>query len=318
MSQVRFDGRVAIVTGAGGGLGRTYALELAKRGAAVVVNDLGGTFDGRGSSHSMADKVVDEIRQAGGKAVSSYDSVATPAGGEAIVAKAVEAFGGVDVIINNAGTLRNAPFHELPDATIDAMIEVHLKGAFYVTRPAYRVMKERKYGRILFASSAAGMLGNDEQAAYGAAKAGLVGLMNVLSQEGRAHNVFCNALMPTAESRMGEAMAQWQMKEIGALYQGVADKLGHSMTPAFVTPLVVYLVSEACKSTHAIYSATMGRYARVFIGMSEGWMGPRNAPATADDIAAHFDQISRTDKFFVPDSLTDEFVKLIDRMKRGE
>ena len=122
MSQVRFDGRVAIVTGAGGGLGRTYALELAKRGAAVVVNDLGGTFDGRGSSHSMADKVVEEIRQAGGKAVSSYDSVATPAGGEAIVAKAVDAFGGVDVLINNAGTLRNAPFHELPDATIDASV----------------------------------------------------------------------------------------------------------------------------------------------------------------------------------------------------
>jgi NAD(P)-dependent dehydrogenase (short-subunit alcohol dehydrogenase family) len=318
MSQVRFDGRVAIVTGAGGGLGRAYALELAQRGAAVVVNDLGGTFDGRGSSHSMADKVVDEIRQAGGKAAASYDSVSTPAGGEAIVAKAVDVFGGVDVLVNNAGTLRNAAFHELPDATIDAMLDVHLKGAFYVTRPAYRIMKQRKYGRILFASSAAGMLGNDEQAAYGAAKAGLVGLMNVLSQEGRAHNVFCNALMPTAASRMGEGMAQWQMEQIGALYQGVADKLGNSMTPDFVMPLVVYLVSEACKSTHAIYSATMGRYARVFIGMSDGWMGPRDAPVTVDDVAAHFDQISRTDRFFVPESLTDEFVKLIDRMKRGE
>ena len=318
MSQVRFDGRVAIVTGAGGGLGRTYALELARRGASVVVNDLGGTFDGRGSSHSMADNVVAEIRQAGGKAVSSYDSVATAAGGEAIVAKAVEAFGSVDVLINNAGTLRNAPFDELPDATLDAMIEVHLKGAFYVTRPAYRIMKQRKYGRILFASSAAGMLGNNEQAAYGAAKAGLVGLMNVLSQEGRAHNVFCNALLPTAESRMGEGMAQWQMQEVGALFGGIVDKLGHSMSPPFVTPLVVYLVSEACRSTHALYSATMGRYARVFIGMSDGWMGPRDTPATADDIAAHFDQISRTDKFFVPESLTDEFVKLIERMKRGE
>jgi NAD(P)-dependent dehydrogenase (short-subunit alcohol dehydrogenase family) len=315
MTQVRFDGRVAIVTGAGGGLGRTYALELAKRGASVVVNDLGGTFDGRGSSHSMADNVVEEIKQAGGKAVASYDSVSTAAGGEAIVAKAVEAFGRVDALINNAGTLRNAPFDELPDATIDTMLDVHLKGAFYVTRPAYRVMKQQKYGRILFASSAAGMLGNDEQAAYGAAKAGTVGLMNVLSQEGKAHNVFCNALMPTAASRMGEGMAQWQMEHFGALHQTAASDIGNSMNPEFVTPLVVYLVSEACQSTHAIYSATMGRYARVFIGMTHGWMGPRDKPASVDDVAAHFDQVSRSEQYFIPASLSDEFVHLIGRMK---
>jgi NAD(P)-dependent dehydrogenase (short-subunit alcohol dehydrogenase family) len=130
MSNVSFDGRVAIVTGAGGGLGRTYALELARRGAAIVVNDLGGSFDGQGSSQKMADLVVAEIEAAGGKAIASYDSVSTPAGGEAIVQSAVKAFGKVDVLINNAGTLRNAPFDELPDTTIDAMIEVHLKGAF--------------------------------------------------------------------------------------------------------------------------------------------------------------------------------------------
>ena len=318
MTQVRFDGRVAIVTGAGGGLGRTYALDLASRGASVVVNDLGCTFDGKGSSRDMADKVVAEIRAAGGKAVASYDSVATPAGGEAIVATALKAFDRVDVLINNAGTLRNAPLDQLPDSTLDTMLDVHLKGAFYVTRPAMRVMKQRKYGRILFASSAAGMLGNDEQAAYGAAKAGLVGLMNVLSQEGRAYGVLCNALMPTAESRMGEAMPAWQMEQVGALFGQVGAALGRSMTPDAVTPLVTFLVSEACQSTHAIYSATMGRYARVFVGMSEGWMGPRNAPVKAEDIAAHFDQISGTDKFFVPDSLTNEFTHLIGRMQRGE
>src|SRR5580700_8932890 len=127
MSQVRFDSRIAIVTGAGGGLGRAYALELAKRGASVVVNDLGGTFDGQGSSNSMADKVVEEITQAGGKAVASYDSVSTPAGGDAIVATAVKTFGAVDVLINNAGILRNSPFQELPDSTIDTMLDVHLK-----------------------------------------------------------------------------------------------------------------------------------------------------------------------------------------------
>ena len=318
MSQIRFDGRAAIITGAGGGLGRTYALDLARRGASVVVNDLGGTFDGKGSSTSMADKVVEEIRQAGGKAVASYDSVASAAGGEAIVKKAIDAFGRVDVVINNAGTLRNAPVDEIPDATLDSMIEVHLKGAFYVTRPAVKVMKQQKYGRILFASSAAGILGNDEQAAYGSAKAGLVGLMNVLSQEGKAHNVLCNALLPTAMSRMAEAMPAWQMEQVGALFQSAGEKLGNSGTPEFVTPLVTYLVSEACQSTHAIYSATMGRYARVFIGMTHGWMGPRAAPATADDIAAHFTEIASTDRYFIPASLTDEFVHLIGRMKQGE
>ena len=318
MSQVRFDGRTVIITGAGGGLGRTYALDIAARGGNVVVNDLGGTFDGKGSSSSMADKVVEEIRQAGGKAVASYDSVATAAGGEAIVQKALAAFGRVDAVINNAGTLRNAPVDQIPDSTLDMMIDVHLKGAFYVTRPAYKLMKAQKYGRILFASSAAGMLGNDEQAAYGAAKAGLVGLMNVLSQEGREHNVFCNALLPTAASRMGEAMPAWQMEKIGALFGAAYEKLGNSGNPEFVTPLVTYLVSEACTSTHALYSATMGRYARAFIGMSYGWMGPRYKPFSADDIAAHFGQVSSTDRYFIPESLVDEFVHLIGRMNQGE
>jgi NAD(P)-dependent dehydrogenase (short-subunit alcohol dehydrogenase family) len=318
MAKVRFDGRVAIITGAGGGLGRTYALDIASRGGAVIVNDLGGTFDGKGSSTSMADKVVEEIRAAGGKAVASYDSVATPAGGEAIVKKAVDAFGKVDIVINNAGTLRNAPFDELPDATLDAMLDVHLKGAFYVTRPAYRLMKAQKYGRILFASSAAGMLGNDEQSAYGAAKAGLVGLMNVLSQEGKEHGVLCNALLPTAMSRMAGAMSDALMQKVGALYGPVYEKVGNSGDPSFVTPLVTYLVSEACTSTHALYSATNGRYSRAFIGMCHGWMGPRDTPATADDVAAHFGEVTNIDRYFIPESLTDEFVHLVERIKQGE
>jgi NAD(P)-dependent dehydrogenase (short-subunit alcohol dehydrogenase family) len=318
MTKVRFDGRVAIVTGAGGGLGRTYALDIAKRGGAVVVNDLGGTFDGKGSSNSMADQVVDEIRTAGGQAVASYDSVATPAGGAAIVQKAVDSFGRVDVVVNNAGTLRNAPFEDLPDSTLDMMLDVHLKGAFYVTRPAYRLMKAQKYGRILFASSAAGMLGNDEQAAYGAAKAGLVGLMNVLSQEGRQYNVLCNALLPTAMSRMAGAMSDGLMQKVGGLYGPVYDKVGNSGNPEFVTALVTYLVSEACQSTHAMYSATNGRFARAFVGMTHGWMGPRDVPATADDVAANFEQVSSTERYFIPESLTDEFVHLIARIRQGE
>jgi NAD(P)-dependent dehydrogenase (short-subunit alcohol dehydrogenase family) len=191
------------------------------------------------------------------------------------------------------------------------MSNVHLKGAFNVTRPAFRLMKQQRYGRILFASSAAGMLGNATQTAYGAAKAGLVGLMNVLAQEGRDHNVLCNALLPTAQSRMGAAMPADQLQDIGVLFEAAAAQVGNTGTPPFVTPLVTYLVSEACRSTHAMYSASLGRYARAFIGVSDGWIGPRDAPPTADDIAAHFDEISSTKSFCIPDSLRDEFVEII-------
>jgi NAD(P)-dependent dehydrogenase (short-subunit alcohol dehydrogenase family) len=315
MGKVTFDGRIAIITGAGGGLGRTYAHDLAKRGAAVVVNDLGGSFDGQGSSHRMADQVVAEILAAGGKAVASYDSVATSTGGEAVVQTAVEAFGRVDILINNAGTLRNAPFDELPDSAIDAMIDVHLKGAFYVTRPAFRLMKSQRYGRIVFASSAAGIFGNAEQAAYGAAKAGVVGLMNVLSQEGRPYNINCNALLPTAESRMGAAMPPKQLQEFGAVFASAGSLLGNTGTPPFVTPMVTFLASEACQSTHGIYSASLGRYARVFVAASDGWVGPRDAAPSAEDIQSHFEEISNRSKVAVPFSLMDEFVEIIKRLK---
>lgn len=315
MNGISFAGRVAVVTGAGGGLGRDYALDLARRGASVVVNDLGTSSDGTGAPSRTADHVVEEIRVAGGKAVPSYDSVATSAGGEAIVATAVKEFGRVDVLINNAGTLRNAPFEELEDSTIDAMLAVHLKGGFNVTRPAYRLMKRQGYGRILFASSAAGMFGNAEQAAYGAAKAGLVGLMNVLSQEGRSHGVLCNALLPTAESRMSAQMSAAQMKDFGEVYASAGPYVGNSGTPAFVTPLAVYLVSEVCQSTHGIYSASLGRYARVFVAASDGWVGPRDRAPRAEDIEAHFGEIGGVRSFSVPGSLREEFVEIIKLLK---
>lgn len=315
MNGISFAGRVAIVTGAGGGLGREYALELARRGAAVVVNDLGTNSDGSGTPTRMADAVVDEIRASGGTAAASYDSVATSEGGAAIVATAVQSFGKVDILINNAGILRNAPFDDLQDSAIDAMLSVHLKGAFNVTRPAYRLMKQQRYGRILFASSAAGMFGNAEQTAYGAAKGGLVGLMNVLSQEGAAHGILCNALLPTAQSRMGEQMSAAQMKDFGEVFTLAGPYLGKTDTPQFVMPLVVYLVSEACKSTHAIYSATLGRYARVFVGACNGWIGPRDKPPAVEDIAAHFGEITDTSSFVIPGSLRDEFIEVIKRLK---
>jgi NAD(P)-dependent dehydrogenase (short-subunit alcohol dehydrogenase family) len=317
MSNISFEGRVAIVTGAGGGLGRTYALEMARRGAAVVVNDLGGAFDGRGSSHSLADNVVGEIRAAGGKAVACYDSVGTRQGGEAIVKTALDAFKRVDIVINNAGHLRNAPFEDIDDAILDSLLQVHLKGAFYVTQPAYRVMKQQGYGRIVMASSAAGMLGNPEQAAYGAAKAGLVGLMHVLSLEGAAHGVLCNALLPTAESRMSQAMAPEQLAKFTEQFAAVAQFAGNSLDPSFVTPMVVYLASEACKSSHGIYSATWGRYTKAFVAYGNGWLGPRDKPASADDVAAHIAQIESFEQPWVPKELNDEFVEIIKAIQRG-
>ena len=314
---IDFKNRVAIVTGSGGGLGRTYAMELARRGAAVVVNDLGGAFDGKGSSHSMADAVVNEITNAGGTAVANYDSVGTRAGGEAIVATAIKNFGRVDIVINNAGHLRNAPFEAVTDDVLDSIIQVHLKGAFYVTQPAYKVMQKQRYGRIVVASSAAGMLGNATQSAYAAAKAGLVGLIHVVALEGAEHGVLCNALLPTAASRMEQAMPAEQMEKFNALFEAIAKYAGNSLDPHFVTPLVVYLASEACKSTHAIYSATWGRYAKAFVAFSEGWLGPRDQPASVEDVAQHFAQISNREKLVFPQHLADEFAELIKAIERN-
>jgi len=314
---IRFDNRVAIITGAGGGLGRGYALDLAARGASVVVNDLGGSFDGKGSSSSMADAVVAEIKAAGGKAVASYDSVSTSAGGKAIVETALDAFGRVDVLVSNAGSLRNAPIDELPDDTLDAMIDVHLKGGFNVSRPAFRLMKKQGYGRIVLASSAAGMLGNEQQAAYGAAKAGLVGLMNILSLEGAPHGVKANALLPTAMSRMAAAMDAKLLESAGAMYAALGDKLGNSVAPGFVTPLVVYLCSEACDSTHSIYSSSLGRYARAFLSMGEGWIGPRLEAPRAEDIASHWAEICEKKGAQELGSLMAEFEVVARQLKAG-
>jgi NAD(P)-dependent dehydrogenase (short-subunit alcohol dehydrogenase family) len=311
---IRFDQRVAVITGAGGGLGRSYALELAARGAKVVVNDLGGRFDGQGQSHAMADRVVAEIVATGGQAVASYDSVATSAGGQAIVQQALDSFGRLDILISNAGTLRNAPLDELSDETLDAMLEVHLKGGFNVCRPAMKAMKRQGYGRIVLASSAAGLFGNEQQAAYGAAKAGLIGLMNVLSLEGAAHGIQANALLPTAASRMAEAMDPEFLKQIGATYQALGAKLGNTSDPSFVTPLVAYLCSEACDSTHSLYSVNLGRYARVFLGVCEGWVGPRLQPASVEDLASHWGEICDRGRHHEVGSLNGEFELVVSQL----
>jgi len=291
MTDIVFDGRVAIVTGAGGGLGRAYALELARRGARVVVNDLGGTVDGTGGEHSAADRVVAEIEALGGEAVPNYDSVATVEGGRSITQTALDAFGTVDIVINNAGILRDRSFAKLDPADLDAVLDVHLKGAFYVTQPAFRVMKEKGYGRLVFTSSNAGILGNFGQSNYGAAKAGLVGLSNVLAIEGAKYNIKSNVIAPIARTRMT---------------QELLGPLAELMDPEQVTPMVVYLASEACRFTHEIFSAGGGRYARFFIGATQGWFAGAGVVPSVEEVRDHLDEIRSTDGFETFSSIADE------------
>lgn len=293
MTDIGFDGRVAIITGAGGGLGRQHALELARRGARIVVNDLGGSVHGDGGDVGPAQSVVQEIVDLGGEAVADTNSVASPEGGRAIVQTAIDAFGTVDIVVNNAGILRDKSFHNLDQAMIEAVIQVHLLGAFYVTQPAFRVMREKGYGRIVSTSSNSGLLGNFGQSNYGAAKMGLVGLTNVLAIEGRKFNIRANAIAPVAATRMTEG-----------LFEDLIDK----MDPALVSPLVAYLASEACEVTGEVYSAAGGVISRFFVGLTPGYYNPR---LTAEDIADHLADIRNEDGYIVPEDNTGELRKIL-------
>jgi NAD(P)-dependent dehydrogenase (short-subunit alcohol dehydrogenase family) len=274
---MRFDGRVAIITGAGGGLGRSHALELARRGAYILVNDLGGALDGSGSSAPAAQRVVDEINALGGKAAANTDSVATPDGGNAIVQAALEAFGRVDVLVNNAGILRDKAFHKMDHTMIDAVIDVHLKGALYVTAPAFRLMRGQGYGRIISTSSASGLFGNFGQANYGAAKAGLAGLTRVLALEGVRHGIKVNAIAPVAATRMTT---------------DILGDLAAKLSPESVSPLVAYLAHEECSVNGHIYSVAGGRIARIFVAETHGVVLAEN---TSEAIRANLSVIDARD-----------------------
>jgi NAD(P)-dependent dehydrogenase (short-subunit alcohol dehydrogenase family) len=291
MADLGFDGKVAIITGAGGGLGRSHALELAKRGALIVVNDLGGTMDGTGADASAAQKVVDEITAAGGEAVANHDSVATPEGGKAIVDTAIEAFGRVDIVINNAGILRDKSFHNMTPDLVDPVLDVHLRGAFNVTQPAYVHMKEQGYGRIVSTASGAGIFGNFGQANYGAAKMGLVGFTRVRAVEGAKNNIKANVIAPVAKSRMTEDL-------MGDLVERFA--------PEFVSPLVAWLVHEDVPVTGEIYSVGAGHIARVFLGVTPGYTN--TGDLTAEDVRDHFDTIRDEAGYFVPANLNEELM----------
>jgi NAD(P)-dependent dehydrogenase (short-subunit alcohol dehydrogenase family) len=304
---IDFEGQVTIVTGAGRGLGRLYALELARRGAAVVVNDLGGTMHGQGSDSSIADQVVDEITQAGGRAVASYESVDSSEGGQSIVDTAVDAFGRLDAVISNAGIFNSIPFDQLSAEDWRRMLQVHLDGGFYLSQPAYKVMAKQRYGRFVFISSSAGNFGQPMEAHYAAAKTGLVGLSNVIAIEGAAHGICSNTVLPTGFSRM-------VTETVGDEKFLAESGFMRAIRPELVVPLVVFLASRACEFTHRNYSACAGRYARVFMGLGDGWLADAAAEPTADDILSHIDEVSATDKFIVPDSIVDEVLEVCDRL----
>lgn len=294
MADLGYDGKVAIITGAGGGLGKQHALLLASRGARVVVNDLGGSVSGEGSDKGPAESAAQEIRDLGGEAVSDSNSVSTPEGGEAIVQTALDAYGRVDIVINNAGILRDKTFHNMTADLLEPVIDVHLKGAFYVTRPAWVKMREQGYGRIVNTSSGSGVLGNFGQTNYGAAKMGLVGLTRVLANEGAKYNIKANAIAPIARTRMTEE-----------LMGPAAEKLD----PELVSPIVGWLVHEDCPVTGEIYTVGGGRVARFFIGMTHGYYNPK---LTLEDVRDHFEEIRDEKGYTVPANPGEEMKLMFD------
>jgi NAD(P)-dependent dehydrogenase (short-subunit alcohol dehydrogenase family) len=303
MSNIRLDGKVAVVTGAGGGLGKEHALLLASRGAKVVVNDLGGAMDGTGSGNTMADQVADEIKKAGGEAVTNYDSVATVEGGQAIIETAVKSFGKIDLLVNNAGILRDKSFANMTEEMWDAVIAVHLKGAYNCTKPAYEKMKAQSYGRIVFTTSGTGLWGNFGQTNYGSAKLGLVGFANTLRQEGQKYNIHVNTIAPIAMTRMTEN-----------LMQGVPTDI---FSPNLVSPLVAYLLSDECSLNGEVFVVGGGMIARAFIAETQGaYANPKKAAPTPEWVAENIETILEEKGYIVPKSVQDDTLKVVQLMQK--
>jgi NAD(P)-dependent dehydrogenase (short-subunit alcohol dehydrogenase family) len=276
-AQLRFDGRVAVVTGAGRGLGRAYAQLLASRGAKVVVNDAGGGLDGDGVDAGPAERVVAEIAAGGGDAVACTASVANRQGGEAIITTALEHYGRIDILVHNAGNVRRGSLKEMSYEDFDAVLDVHLRGAFNVVRPAFPIMCEAGYGRIVLTSSIGGLYGNHNVANYAAAKAGVIGLSNVAALEGAAEGVRCNVIVPAAVTRMAE---------------GIDTSAYPPMGSELVAPVVGWLAHESCSVTGELFIALAGRVARAVIAESPGVC---RASWTIEDVGSHLDAIRYVD-----------------------
>jgi NAD(P)-dependent dehydrogenase (short-subunit alcohol dehydrogenase family) len=281
VTDVSFEQRTAVVTGAGQGLGRAYALELARRGARVVVNDV---------RPEQAQAVVATITGDGGEAVASSDSVSTVDGGRAIVQAALDAFGTVDVVVNNAGIVRDRSFAKMVPEEVEAVLDVHLRGAFHVTQPAFAAMREQGYGRILFVTSGSGLFGNFGQANYAAAKMGVVGLARTVAIEGAKYGIQANAIAPLARTPMTDG-----------LFGGAID----DFRPEEVVPMALFLVSEGCALTGEVFSAGGGRFARVVIGVTSGWVAGDDDPSV-EDIRDHLEEIQTVGDLATPGSLAEE------------
>jgi NAD(P)-dependent dehydrogenase (short-subunit alcohol dehydrogenase family) len=306
-----FEGKVAVVTGAGSGLGRSHAALLATLGAKVVVNDVGR--EANGSRETLrADRVVQEIRAAGGIAVPDYSSVSTLDGGEAIIQSAVEEFGSVDILVNNAGTIRPQSLSKLDWGDLDVMIDVHLKGTFYVTKPAYLRMRERNYGRIVFTTSASALFGIPGVASYAAAKAGVLGLMHVLKLEGERFGVRANAIAPVA-ANTGMGREVYPQEHLAG-----APPEAHE--PGLVSAVVAYFSSEECTLTGELWSVAAGSVARIFVGRTGGYFKHpiREGPLRVDDIAAHIPQIREETSYTVPYQWSDEWEGIARRLAERE
>lgn len=277
MADSRFDGRVAVVTGSGRGLGRSYAMLLAARGAKVVVNDAGANLDGDGTDGGPAERVVDEITAAGGEAVACTASVATPGGGQEIIQAALDHYGRIDVLVHNAGNVRRGSLKEMSYEDFDSVLDVHLRGAFHVVRPAFPLMCAAGYGRIVLTSSIGGLYGNHNVANYAAAKAGVIGLSNVAALEGAAEGVRCNVIVPAAVTRMAEGIDTSAYPPMGA---------------DLVAPVVGWLAHESCSVTGELFIALAGRVARAVIAESPGVSRPS---WTIEEVGSHLDAIRYVD-----------------------
>src|SRR5690625_1928067 len=298
MSQLRFDNRVAIVTGAGGGLGRSHALLLGSLGAKVVVNDLGGSATGEGKSSSAADKVVEEIRALGGEAVANYDSVEN---GEAIVQTALDAFGTVDIVINNAGILRDVSFHNMTQADWDIILQVHLTGSMSVTHAAWPIMREKEYGRVIMTTSAAGLYGNFGQANYSAAKLGLLGLSNTLAEEGRRRNIHVNTIAPIAASRLTETV--------------MPEELLKNLKPEAVSPLVAWLCHENCEETKSVFEVGAGYVGKLRWERTQGHCCPLGREFTVNDVASRWQKITDfSEGTEHPTNVNESFMPILDNI----
>lgn len=298
-NELRFDDRVVVVTGAGGGLGRSHALLFGSRGAKVVVNDLGGSAFGEGKSSAAADKVVAEIREAGGEAVANYDSVED---GDKIVQTALDSFGRIDIIINNAGILRDVSFHKMTDQDWDLIYKVHVKGSYKVTHAAWPRLRDQQYGRVIFTSSAAGIYGNFGQANYSMAKLGLLGLSQTLAVEGASKNIKVNTIAPVAGSRLTETI----------LPKDILDNL----KPEYVSPLVAYLCHESCQENGSLFEVGAGYVGKLRWQRAVGKMFPLSKPISIEDVANEINAITDFNQVTYPRTVQESLMSIMSNLAK--